>query len=743
VLDAEYKVFFTLGQINSNMGQRVWLVVFILSMGLNASAQRGSDIHWTSDGKGFTFLKNGGIVRMQVGSNSEETLVGREQLKVNGKALDVESYQFSDDGTQVMLFTNSAKVWRYNTRGDYWVYTFKGKTLRQLGKGRPSQSLMFAKFSPDGKKAAYVSMKNIYVEDLATGAVKALTNDGKDKMINGTFDWVYEEEFFCRDGFRWSPDSRRIAYWQVNATGTRDYYMINNTDSIYPIIIPVEYPKVGQPISKVRIGVVDITTAKTNWMNIPGEADKNYLVRMEWMKNGTGVIAQQLDRKQQVSTLYTCEATTGAARNIYQEKDAAWVDILAAWDQDYADGGWDWLNNGNEFIWSTEKDGWRHLYKVGIDGKEQLITTGNFDVMDIVNVDERNSKVYFLASPQDATSLYLYSATLDGKKVERISPANQYGSHKYKVSPGGLFAYHSFSNYYTPPVNEFISLPDHKGIGGNNRVDDALKRVDSTQSDIKFFTVKTADGVEMDGWMRKPKQMDPGKKYPIVFYVYTEPWGQTVKNSFGAADNFLYNGDMMADGYIYVSIDNRGTPVPKGRDWRKSVYRKIGLVNIRDQAMAARELLKLPYVDTSRVAVWGWSGGGSATLNLMFQYPEIYKTGISIAAVGNQLTYDNIYQERYMGPPAETLEDYVKGSPITYAKNLKGNLLYIHGTADDNVHYQNAELLLNELIKYNKIFQFMAYPNRTHSISEGEGTSVHLQTLYTNYLKTYCPPGGR
>jgi dipeptidyl-peptidase-4 len=247
----------------------------------------------------------------------------------------------------------------------------------------------------------------------------------------------------------------------------------------------------------------------------------------------------------------------------------------------------------------------------------------------------------------------------------------------------------------------------------------------------------------MDGWMRKPKQMDPGKKYPIVFYVYTEPWGQTVKNSFGAADNFLYNGDMMADGYIYVSIDNRGTPVPKGRDWRKSVYRKIGLVNIRDQAMAAKELLKLPYVDTSRVAVWGWSGGGSATLNLMFQYPEIYKTGISIAAVGNQLTYDNIYQERYMGPPAETLEDYVKGSPITYAKNLKGNLLYIHGTADDNVHYQNAELLLNELIKYNKIFQFMAYPNRTHSISEGEGTFVHLQTLYTNYLKTYCPPGGR
>lgn len=732
-----------MGQINSKMVQRVWIVVFVLSVGLQAVAQRSRDIQWTNDGKGFSFVKNGSIVRMQVGSDKEETLLGKDQIKVNGKALDIESYQFSADGNQVMLFTNTAKVWRYNTRGDYWVYSFSGKSLRQLGKGRPAQSLMFAKFSPDGKKAAFVSMKNVYVEDLATGVVKPLTTDGKDKLINGTFDWVYEEEFFCRDGFRWSPDSKRIAYWQVNATGTRDYYMINNTDSIYPIIVPVEYPKVGQPISKVRIGVVDIATAKTNWMNIPGESDKNYLVRMEWLKNGSGVIAQQLDRKQQVSTLYTCNAATGAARSIYQEKDAAWIDIQASWDQDYADGGWDWLDNGNAFVWSSEKDGWRHLYKLGLDGKEQLITTGNIDVMDIVNVDERNGKVYFLASPQDATSLYLYSATLDGKRVERISPAHQYGTHKYKVSPGGLFAYHSFSNYYTPPVNEFISLPDHKGVGGNNRVDDALKRADSTQSDLKFFKITTADGVEMDGWMRKPKQMDPTKKYPIVFYVYTEPWGQTVKNSYGESENFLYNGDITADGYIYVSIDNRGTPVPKGREWRKSVYRKIGLVNIRDQAMAARELLKLPYVDTSRVAVWGWSGGGSATLNLMFQYPEIYKTGISIAAVGNQLTYDNIYQERYMGPPSETMDDYIKGSPITYAKNLRGNLLYIHGTADDNVHYQNAELLLNELIKYNKQFQFMPYPNRTHSISEGEGTFVHLQTLYTNYLKTYCPPGGR
>jgi dipeptidyl-peptidase 4 len=247
----------------------------------------------------------------------------------------------------------------------------------------------------------------------------------------------------------------------------------------------------------------------------------------------------------------------------------------------------------------------------------------------------------------------------------------------------------------------------------------------------------------MDAWMVKPTNFDPTKKYPVVFLVYTEPWGQTAPDSYGVGNNNLYKGNMADDGYIYVSVDNRGTPVPKGRAWRKSVYRQLGRLNIKDQALAAREILKRPYTDPSRVAVWGWSGGGSATLNLLFQYPDIYKTGIAVAAVGNQLTYDNIYQERYMGLPQENLADFVQGSPITHAKNLQGNLLYIHGTGDDNVHYNNAEQLINELVKHNKQFQIMPYPNRAHGISEGEGTTEHLRTLFTNYLKQYCPPGGR
>ena len=291
-------------------------------------------------------------------------------------------------------------------------------------------------------------------------------------------------------------------------------------------------------------------------------------------------------------------------------------------------------------------------------------------------------------------------------------------------------------------MQEIIAVSNHKALNEKEGIAAALSKTEGKPT-TEFFKVTTKDGVEMDGWMVKPKDFDPKKKYPVVFYVYTEPAGSTVSDKFGVGHNYLYWGDMAKDGYICMSLDNRGTPVPKGRAWRKAIYRKIGQVNIRDQAMAAEEILKWDFVDKERIAVWGWSGGGSATLNLLFQYPDIYKTGIAIAAVANQLTYDNIYQERFMGLPQENMQDFIDGSPITYAKNLKGNLLYIHGTGDDNVHYQNAEMLLKELIKYNKQFQFMPYPNCTHNISEGEGTFLHLMTLYTAYLKKNCPPGGK
>ncbi len=718
-------------------------VFFITS----AVAQPPQGTHWSKSGDAYYDTENGDIVLIKLPSLDKKIVVEKSALTPPGAAtpLRIRNFFFSEDGTKALIYTNTKKVWRYDTRGDYWLLNLTTKQLRQAGASLPASSLMFAKFSPDGSKIAYVSNYNIYDEDAATGKITQLTFDGTRKFINGTFDWAYEEEFYCRDGFRWSPDSKKIAYWQIDARNTKDYLMIDNTDSIYPFVKPVEYPVAGEPPSPYKIGVIGADGGKTTWMNIPTEPVwQSYVPRMEWAVNDKELIIQHLNRKQNVSDLMLCDITTGDAKTIYHEADSAWIDILPSWDEDYSYGGWDWLKGGKEFLWASEKDGWRHLYLVSRDGKkETLVTVGNYDVMTISAINEKEGYVYFAASPDNATQKYLYRTKLDGTaKPERLSPLNQAGTHEYEVSPTGKYALHSFSNYYTPEVTEWVSLPDHKAFDGDN-VNDSLAKANRGKSNIKFFKIKTEEGVEMDAYMVKPTNFDSTKKYPVLFYVYTEPAGQNVRDVYGISRNAQYQGNMADDGYIYISIDNRGTPSPKGREWRKCISHKIGLLNISDQAMAAKEVLKWPFVDTSRIAVWGWSGGGSATLNLMFQHPEIYKTGIAIAAVGYQLTYDNIYQERYMGLPQESRDDFIKGSPITYAKNLQGHLLYIHGTGDDNVHYENAELLLNALIKYNKVFQFMAYPNRTHGIFEGEGTRRHLATLYTSYLHQYCPPGAR
>jgi dipeptidyl-peptidase 4 len=724
---------------------KLFLAFFYLFLYVPIHAQ---SIKWSQNGRDYYRNENGEIQQYHLPEHTKTALATKTQLTPKGQnnPLELKDYTVLPGGKTVLLYTNTKKVWRFETRGDYWLLDLSRNNLQQLGKGRPTSSLMFAKISPDGKKAAYVSEYNLYVEDLATGAIKPLTTMGNRKLINGTFDWAYEEEFFCRDGFRWSPDSKNIAYWQIDARKVKDHIMINNTDSIYPQVIPVEYPVAGEPPSPFKIGIVDITTAKTKWMNIPYDQQwGSYVPRMEWAANNKEVIVQYLNRKQNESRIMLCDIETANVKTIYEEIDTAWIDILPLWDTDYQFGGWDWINNGKEFLWASEKDGWRHLYRISRDGKKvTLITKGAYDVMDISSIDERNGYVYFFASPGNATQKYLYRIKLDGSAdAERLSPADQSGTHNYKVSPTGSFAYHTFTNYYTEQTAEWVSLPDHKDLSGKNAVANAIRKADPTKVNVQFFKITTAEGVEMDAWMRKPAHFDSTKKYPLVFYVYTEPWGQEVKDQYGIADNFLYKGDLAQDGYFYIAIDNRGTPAPKGRIWRKSIYRKIGILNIKDQAMAAKEILKWPYIDTSRVAVWGWSGGGTATLNLMFQYPDIYKTGISIAAVSNQFTYDNIYQERYMGLPQENRNDFIQGSPITYAKNLKGNLLYIHGTGDDNVHYNNAEMLMNEFIKYNKMVQVMPYPNRTHSINEGEGTLEHLSTLFTTYLRKNCPPGAK
>ncbi|WP_117880285.1 S9 family peptidase [Aureibaculum luteum] len=723
---------------------KIIVFVCIFSFNFNLEAQ----INWTNNGDAYFKLEKNQLVSYTLPNHEPKTVISNAQLTPSGKSepITVAHFTFSFDQQKVLLFTNTKKVWRLHTKGDYWVFNFKTKTLTQIGKSLPPSSLMFAKFSPDGNTIAYVSDNNLYSEDYTSGKVQALTTNGTVSLINGTFDWAYEEEFACRDGFRWSPDSKSIAYWQIDASAIKKFYMINNTDSIYSKLVPLEYPKVGESPSACRVGVVSLSDNKTTWMDIPGDASQNYLVRMEFIPTTNNLLIQQLNRKQNHSKLYIADALKGSAKVIHEESDEAWVDLFQLgnpYEIDYINN-FSFLKKTNSILWASEKDGWRHLYQVSLEGKpEILITKGDYDVIDLKYINSKEGYVYYLASPDNATQKYLYKSKLNGKgKNKLLSPESLKGTHDYSFSSNGSYAEHSFTNHYTPEVKEFITVANQKALSEEESILTNIKKWEEKPG-TEFFTITTADNVEMDGWMVKPTNFDPSKKYPVVFYVYTEPAMTTVNDNYYAGMNWFYKGSMADDGYIYISLDNRGTPAPKGRAWRKSIYKKIGVINVNDQAKAATEILKWDFVDADRIAVWGHSGGGSATLNLMFKYPEIYKTGISLAAVANQLTYDNIYQERYMGLPQENMEDFSNGSPVNYAKNLQGNLLYIHGTGDDNVHYQNAEMLVNELIKHNKQFQFMPYPNRSHGFREGEGTFEHLSTLYTNYLKLHCPPGGR
>lgn len=694
-------------------------------------------MRWTPDGNAYYSsarrqgAKGPDLVRVNPVTGEQTLLVRSEQLIPAGDTMPLRpsSYRFSDDGKKVLLFTNTKRVWRINTRGDYWVLDLATSKLRKLGgtAAKPS-TLMFAKFSPQGDRVAYVRENNIYVERLSDGRITPLTRDGSTTIINGTFDWVYEEEFGLRDGFRWSPDGTKIAYWQLDASGIRNFLMINNTDSLYSFTIPIQYPKAGTTNSAVKVGVVPAAGGATRWFELPGKPRDIYLARMEWAASSDQVIMQHLNRLQNTLTVLMGDPKTGRTTPILVEKDEAWVEVV---------DDWDWLDDGKRFLWMSEKDGWRHVYTVSRDGKDvKLITPGEFDVIDITAVDPAGELIYFRASPDNATQKYLYSTRLDGTgQPTRLSPANQAGTHSYNASEGGHFAIHTFSNFTTPPVVELISLPDHKVI--RTLADNAeLKRRMALlrQGPVKFFKVDAGKGLMVDGWVRYPADFDSTKKYPVLFHVYGEPAGQTTTDSWNTNSEWHLMLSQM--GYAVMSIDNRGTPAPRGRAWRKSVYRKIGVLASEDQSGAAKQIGRWSWVDSTRMGVWGWSGGGSMTLNLMFRHPEIYKVGMSVAPVPDMHFYDTIYQERYMGTPQGNPEGYRVGSPINFAEGLEGKLLIIHGSGDDNVHYQGTERLVNRLVELGKPFDLMVYPNRSHAIAEGDGTSAHvLQRIARHFLE--------
>ncbi len=704
-------------------------------------------VRWLPEGDAYTVLEPSAqgqrqVVRYDRDSATGTVLVPAERLVPPGasRPLRVEDYRFSAGDAYLLIFTNSRRVWRRNTRGDYWVLDRASHELRQLGGDVPPSTLMFAKFSPTAPQVAYVRDRNIHVENLLDHSIRQVTRTPTTHIINGTFDWVYEEELSLRDGFRWSPDGRSIAYWQLDTAGVPEFSLVNNTDSLYPAVKRFAYPKVGQQNSACRVGVLDIVTGATRWLDVPGDPRNHYIARIEWIDRET-ILLQQLNRRQNTNRVMECNARTGKTTILFAEHDEAWVDIH---DELF------WSKDKTRFTWISERDGWRHVYMINRQGDQTargqatLITPGNYDVIKLLHLDETRQCIYFLASPDKASQQYLYRIQLDGTGLTRVTPAGETGTFQYRIASDGSAAVVTSSAADRPPRVDLVSLPEHKRtrtLEENVVLRRNFQKLDRV--DTEFFRVDIGGGVQLDAWCIRPPKMEANRKYPLLVHVYGEPAGQTVLDRWGG-NNYLWHLMLAQRGYVVMSFDNRGTPAPRGRAWRKSVYKKVGILAPQEQAAAVKAVLRQrPYLDPERVGVWGWSGGGSMTLNAMFKFPALYKTGISVAPVPNQRYYDTIYQERYMGLPEDNVDGFLQGSPINFANRLEGNLLLVHGTGDDNCHYQTTEMLINELIRCNKRFSMMSYPNRTHAIREGTNTTRHLRQLMTDYLIDKLPPGPR
>jgi dipeptidyl-peptidase-4 len=699
---------------------------------------------WVDNGAGYTTVepapegKGQDLVRYDTERGTREVLVSAARLIPTraSEPLPVEDHAWSPDQTRVLIFTNSRPVWRRNTRGDYWVVDRAGGPPRKLGgpAAAPS-SLMFAKFSPDGTRIGYVRENNLYVEHVATGRVTPLTTDGSRTVINGTFDWVYEEELmnYDADGWRWSPDGKAIAYWQLNADRVRDFLLINNTDSLYSFTVPVQYPKAGEENSAARIGVVPADGGATQWLDIPGDARNHYLARMEWAGGNEQVIIQRLNRLQNTLELLLGDVRSGRVAPVLTERDSAWVDVV---------DGLQFIEGGRRFAWLSERTGWRHVFLVSRDGRRvQPVTRGAFDVIQVNAVDEKGGWLYFTASPDDPAQRYLFRARLDGRgTAERVTPPMA-GTHAYDIAPDARHALRTYSRFDTPPVVDLVRLRGHRVL--RTLIDNARLRgrlAALATGGHAFFRIPIGGGASLPAWIMRPPGFDSTRSYPLVAYVYGGPGRQTVLDAWLGVPHYFFHWYLAQQGYLVVSVENRGADAPLGRGWRKAIYRRMGVLEAEDQAQAIRALTRRAYVDSSRVAIWGWSYGGFQSLNGIFRFPDLYRAAVAVSPVTHWTLYDNVYTERYNGLPAENREGYDAGSPISRVGGLRGDLLVAHGSGDDNVHYQNTEALINALVAADKPFEMMEYPNRTHGLREGAARR-HLFGTIARFLRDRVPPG--
>ncbi|PYP29543.1 MAG: S9 family peptidase [Gemmatimonadetes bacterium] len=679
---------------------------------------------WMKDGTAYTTTQTDSAGHTDL--YRVDALSGKTQLLLRGTELvppgaqqpiAIEEYRFSTDGMRLLIFTNSARVWRQNTKGTYYVWDFTAKRLIPVS-AKPGYQ-MFAKFSPDGRMVAFVRANNIYMTDLATGGETALTADGGDSVINGTSDWVYEEELDLRDAFRWSPDGRRIAFWRFDQTAIPTFYLLD-ADSLYPQLVPVRYPKAGMPNSEVKIGVVDVGTRQTTWVDLGGDKDI-YVAAMDFAGSSNEIWLTRLNRHQDRLDLLLADAQRGASRVIMTDRDSAWVDANQP----------RWINGGKQFLFVSERDGYDQVYLFNRDGSlVRRVTPGGWDVLQVYGVDEKKQVLYCGGAIDGPLGRPLVRIGLDGKGLARIS--TEPGTHGIEFDPTFQLYVDTYSRTGIPPVQ---TLRRADGRLVRTLADNAALAAKVTALGLvrpEFITLKTPDGVELNAWIIKPKGFDPSRRYPLLMNVYGGPGSQTVTDSWGGA-NYLWHQMLARDGYLVASVDNRGTG-GRGARFMKLTYLHLGRYESADQIASARWFAAQPYVDPDRIGIWGWSYGGYMSSLSMFRGGGVFKAALAVAPVTDWRFYDTIYTERYMRTPQENPAGYGEGAPLAYADSLKGHFLLVHGTGDDNVHFQNSVRLVERLEAANKQFDMRIYPNKTHSIAGGS-TRENLYGLFTAWLE--------